>query len=85
MAAITFVVCVLFAVLLFAGHSLRNEIRANDELRLELTEQLRLENERTDSIRALRDYYESEDYLRQAAKERLGLIEEGDIIFKRVE
>ncbi len=85
MAAITFVVCVLFVVLLMAGQSLKAEIRANDEVRLELTEQLRLENERTDSIRALKDYYESEDYLRQAAKERLGLIEEGDIIFRRAE
>lgn len=85
MWAITFVVCVLFAVFLYAGHSLRNEIRANDELRLELTEQLRLENERTESIRALKDYYGSDEYLRQAAKERLGLIEEGDIVFKRAE
>ncbi len=80
--AIILIVCVLFVALLVKGMRLRTRILENDEMRLELTEQIAAEEERTQSILELKDYYESEEFIRQAAKERLGLIEDGEIIFR---
>lgn len=82
MLAITFVVCILFVVLMVKGFQLRSTIQenydANDALRKEITE----EKDRTEDIRDLADYMQTDEYIEQAAKERLGLVEDDEIIFK---
>ena len=69
-------------VLFVKGQKLKSQIAENDRIRDSLTAQIAAEEARTDEIEALKDYYESDDFIRQAARDRLGLIEEGQIVFR---
>ncbi len=82
MLAIMAVAALLFLILFFESRKLQGRVEANEAHHKEL--QLRIEEEeaRTGEIEALREYMKSDDYARQAAKDRLGLIEEGEIVFK---
>lgn len=82
MIAITIVVCVLFAVLAFRDCQLNMRIRANEARRQDLEQQIEEEKARTEEIEDLRDYMKTDDYIRQAAKDRLGLLEDNEIILK---
>jgi len=82
MLTITFIVCFLFGVLAYQGWHLHNEIITNDNEKNTLTSQISSEEARTDSINSLSDYYQSDDFIRQAAKDRLGLVEDGEIVFR---
>ena len=82
MVLITIVVILLFFVLLFESRRLYSRIEANEIHRQDLEKQIEEETRRTEEIEALREYMQSDDYMKQAAKDRLGLVEEGEIIFK---
>ena len=82
MKLITIIVCILFAVLLIQEINLRQRIRYNDETREQLTEQIRDEEERKESILAQKEYMETDDYIREIARDYLGLVDEDDIILK---
>ena len=70
MVLITIVVILLFFVLLFESRRLYSRIEANEIHRQDLEKQIEEENMQSDA------------YMKQAAKDRLGLVEEGEIIFK---
>ena len=82
MATILAIVCILCLVLFVKGQKLKSQIAENDRIRDSLTAQIAAEEARTDEIEGLKDYYESDDFIRQAARDRLGLIEEGQIVFR---
>ena len=82
MLSITFVVCILLAVLLYEGHSLKIKIAANERKTVQLEQQIEEENQRTADIRELQEYMQSDEYLEKTAKEKLGLVKENEIIFK---
>lgn len=82
MLLITFVVCVMFGVLLMKGVQLHRQIDENERIRQELNLEIEAEHARTEEIGALKEYMQTEDYIRQAAKDRLGLVEEGEIVFR---
>ena len=79
---ITAAVCILFLVLLSQGVKLKAEIDANEARKADLMTQIEAEESRTDQIEDLREYYESDDYIRQVAGDRLGLVDEGQIVFR---
>ena len=83
MYLIMFVVCVLFTVLLVEGMRLRQEIRDNDKVRETLTAQISLENERTAEIEAMEEELKSEEFIRAAAREKFGLVDDDDIVFRK--
>ncbi|HUM83016.1 MAG TPA: septum formation initiator family protein [Lachnospiraceae bacterium] len=85
MLLITFIVCIIFTVLLIEGVSLKQKILANEEKNEQLTDAIADESARTDSIKALEEYMQTDDYIKQAAKDKLGLIEDGEIVFKKAE
>ena len=85
MILITLVVCLLFVVLLFEGHSLSQRIDANELRAKALEEEISDEEARTESITELREYMQSDEFIRQAAKDRLGLVESGEIVFRVAE
>lgn len=82
MLSITFVVCILLAVLLYEGHSLKVKIAANEKKAVQLERQIEKENQRTADISELQEYMQSDEYLEKTAKEKLGLVKENEIIFK---
>lgn len=85
MIAITIVVCILFAVLAMKDYQLNATIRADEARQTELEQEIRDEETRTQEIRDLREYMQTEDYIREAAKEKLGLVEDDEVIFKKAE
>lgn len=82
MLAITFVVAVLLVVLVCQGYSLRGKIAANDAKIAKLERQIADEDQRTEEIQELQEYMQSDEYLEKAAKEKLGLVKDNEIIFK---
>lgn len=82
MLFITFVVFVLLLATLFAGFHLQKTIDSNNARMLDLQEQIESETQRTTEIEELQDYMQSDEYLEQVAKEKLGFVKDGEIIFK---
>lgn len=82
MVSITFVVCMLFGILLYSGHKLELRIAENDARIEDLNEQIAEEEERTEEIFDLKEEMQSEDYIADVAQSKLGLVRENEIIFK---
>ena len=85
MILITAVVCLLFVVLAYKDYQLNKRIEANMLRRAALEAEIEEERARTDTILKMRDYMESDEFIREKAKERLGLVDEEEIIFKAAE
>ena len=79
---ITAVVCVLMAVLLVQGQSLRGKLAANENREQQLQQQIDGENQRTEDIGELKEYMQSDEYAEKIARDKLGLVKDGEILFK---
>ena len=82
MIGITSVVCLLMVILLVQGQRLNAQASANEQRMAELEQQIEDENQRTQEIGNLEEYMQSDEYLEKVAKDKLGLIRDGEIIFK---
>lgn len=82
MVSITFVVCLLFGVLIYNGHKLEQRIAENDVRIAELNSQIEEEEQRTEDIYDLKEEMQSEEYIADIAQSKLGLVRENEIIFK---
>ena len=82
---ITAVVCVLMAVLLVQGSSLQGKLAANENREQELQQQIDAEQQRTEEIEDLQDYMKSDEYAEKTAREKLGLVKDGEILFKEAD
>ncbi|MBQ1316098.1 MAG: septum formation initiator family protein [Lachnospiraceae bacterium] len=85
MLVITFVVCLLFFVLLSEGVRLRAQIVTNDEETQMLQDAITAEKERAEGMESIREYVESEEFIKETARARFGLVEDGDILFRPAE
>lgn len=76
---------ILVIMLLIVGiHSL-NLWRTQTELeaqRAELETQIEAENRRTEELKELRKYVQTDSYAREVAQDKLGLVHEGEIVFE---
>ena len=85
MLGITFVVVILMVVLLVFGKKMNTRL-ADGEARInDLLEQTEQEDQRTEEIREMQEYMQSDEYREQVAKEKLGLVNDDDIVFKETE
>ena len=82
MIGITSVVCLLMVILLVQGQRLNAQASDNEQRMAELEQQIEDENQRTQEIGDLEEYMQSDEYLEKVAKDKLGLIKDGEIIFK---
>ena len=82
MIGITFVVCVLMVTLLVQGQKLNAKLSSNQQRTSELEQQIENENQRTEDISEMQEYMQSYEYLEKVAKDKLGLVKDGEIIFK---
>ena len=83
----TIVILIIFVVLLMAitmgaSHRQRVQLRAGEEQIRSLQQQTEREQARSEEIRKTEEYMQSDEYIEQVAKDKLGLIRDGDIIFK---
>ncbi len=82
MMLILFVIAVLFVTLCILTLNLRAKVKAGTERAALLQEQILEEQKRTTQIEDLESYMKSDDYIEQVAKDKLGMVKDGEIIFK---
>ena len=82
MLVIVFVALVMLVVMLISGYALQQKISGNESRVQELQGLIDSESERTTEIEELEEYMQSDEYLEQEAKDRLGFVKDGEIIFK---
>lgn len=73
------------AVILVQGQNLNRKLAANERRTEELQQQIQDENQRTESIEEMREYMQSDEYAEKVAREKLGLVKDGEILFKEAE
>ena len=74
-------------VLVFLGGMFRNSMKLEERLAMynaraeELEERLESEKTRTAEIDALKKYMMTDEYIEETAREKLGLVKSGEIVF----
>lgn len=78
-------VLILMVVLLVQSSRLNKKIESGNQQISELQDMTETEEKRTDEIKDLEDYMQSDEYKEQVAKDKLGMVKDGEIIFKESE
>lgn len=82
MFGISLIVLVLLLSLMVQSRDLKESL-AGYETRAEvLSQQLEEEQARTEEIKELKEYMQTDEYAEQAAREKLGLVKDNEIIFQ---
>ena len=76
------VVIVLLIVVGVNAISLGRRLVENKKRLAELRQEIRMEKERTEDIEEYRRYTQTDAYIEEIAREKLGLIYEGETVFK---
>lgn len=76
------VVIMLVIVVSVRSNELKKTLAENRQREAELEEQIAAEEQRTEEIEELEKYSETLGYTEEVAKEKLGLVNEGEIIFR---
>lgn len=83
--SVAVIVVAFLIVMIFQIVQLKNKETAYAQQTAELNKQLKEETERTDEINSLADYMQSDQYIEDMAKSKLGLAYDNEIIFKEKE
>ena len=76
------VVAILFVAVNINGSSMRRELEENQEKITRLKQEIEEEELRSKSIEEYRAYTETDQFIEQVAREKLGLLYEGETIFR---
>lgn len=76
---------ILMLAIVFQSQKLRSQLIRGEQQISQLTEQTEAEEKRTEEIEEMQKYMQSDEYKEKAAKEKLGLIKDDEIIFKEAE
>ena len=82
MFLVTIVVLMLLVVVSINSVGLRQKKESYLEREQALQEQVDAEEERSEQIEEYRKYTQTKKYVEEVAKEKLGLVNEGEIIYK---
>lgn len=82
MFLVTIVVLMLLVVVSINSVGLRQKKESYFEREQALQEQIDAEEERSEQIEEYRKYTQTKKYVEEVAKEKLGLVNEGEIIYK---
>ncbi|MGI6019664.1 MAG: septum formation initiator family protein [Marvinbryantia sp.] len=82
MICVSAVVLVLLGVVFVQSNRLREKNAAYEEKLADLTAELEEESERSVEIEALKEYVNTPEYAGEAAREKLGMIGEDEVLFK---
>ena len=85
MAVVALVVTVLIAVLLMQSHVLKNKISAASSSNEQLRTQILQEQGRTEELKNLPAYINSDEYIEKVAREKFGLVYKDEVIFRAEE
>ena len=76
------VVGILIVVIMVACFGLHQRLVKNRERINELETEITKEEQRAEDIEVYRKYTETREYIEEVAREKLGLVYEGEVIFK---
>lgn len=76
------VILILLVAVSVNGVSLTKRLRENKARTLELQQEIRAEEQRAKDIEEYRRYTSTDAYIEEVAREKLGLIYEGETVFK---
>lgn len=82
MFLVTTVVVMMLVVVAVKSIELKQKLAAYQEKEQVLQEQIAEEEERTEEIAEYEKYTQTKKYIEEVAKDKLGLVHEGEIIFK---
>lgn len=82
MFGISAVVAVLLISLSVQSASLRQKNEDYAVMEANLKKQIEQEKKRTDEIQAMEEYMQSDEYIEEVARDKLGLVYEDETIFK---
>ena len=82
MLGITAVVCVLLISLTVQSKVLEDKNADYLAQKATLQKQIKSEKERSEDIAQLKEYMQTNDYVEEVAKDKLGLVYEDEIVFK---
>ena len=85
MIGILIAVLLLLGVIVYQSFQMRGRIARGEQEITGLTQQIEAEEQRTNDIEEMQEYMQSDEYKEKAAKEKLGLIKDDEIIFKEAE
>ena len=78
-------VIALMAITMVAGRHMQSKLNDGEAQIRTLQQAIDAETARTEEIREMQEYMQSDEYKEQIAKDRLGLIRDGEIIFKEAD
>ena len=76
------VVGILIVVIMVAGAGLLRRLHKNNERIEELEAEIVKEEQRAEDIEEYRQYTKTREYIEEVAREKLGLVYDGEVIFK---
>lgn len=82
MLVIALIVLVLLGWLTMESRNLQSRLAVYDARAAELEEQIEDETERTEEIKELKEYMQTDEYAEEVAREKLGLVKENEIVFQ---
>ena len=85
MCSVTLVMMILVIALMVGSHSLSAKIDGYKVQKQEVCDKIEEEQKRTEEIDQLKEYMQSDEYAREVARNKLGLVGEDEIIFKEQE
>ena len=85
MLCISLVVLLLLGILLWQGNALEQELTAYQEQERVLSRKVEEEKARTQEIDGQKEYMQTDEYVEEAARDRLGLVKDNEIIFREAE
>ena len=72
----------LLVVVTFSGFKLQQKLEVYQQKELALQEQIEAEEERAKEIEEYEKYTQTKKYIEEVARDKLGLVYEGEILFK---
>lgn len=78
------VVLMLLVVVTIKNQELKEKKNQYSQKELALADQILLEEQRTEEILEFQKYTKTKKYIEEVAKDKLGLVHDGEIIFKSV-
>ena len=82
MFGISLIVLVRLLYLMVPSRDLKESLAGYETRAEALSQQLEEEQARTEEIKELKEYMQTDEYAEQAAREKLGLVKDNEIIFQ---
>ena len=83
MFGISLIVLVLLLSLMVQSRDLKESLAGYETRAEALSQQLEEEQARTEEIKELKEYMQTDEYAEQAAREKLGLVKDNETVFKK--